>query len=154
MLLQQRGNKHLGVEGAHHELNLGHCYGNCFELPLVMVHTLRPILIMKTYQWFQIFPTQILCGCLRTTSKISILRRFKQGLSTLCYFLYIIPKTCEWLPYPTQIPYIFQKQAIYPYILQRGYVWWFEALLMAIKIKKIYLGPKTLYFLPWPWYRS
>jgi hypothetical protein len=34
MLLQQRGNKHLGVEGAHHELNLGHRYGNCFELPL------------------------------------------------------------------------------------------------------------------------
>jgi hypothetical protein len=59
MLLQQRGNKHLGVEGAHHELNLGHRYGNCFELPLVMVHTLRPILIMKTYQWFQMQHTTI-----------------------------------------------------------------------------------------------
>ena len=34
MLLQQRGNKHLGVEGSHNELNLGHRYGNCFELPL------------------------------------------------------------------------------------------------------------------------
>ena len=34
MLLQQRGNKNLGVEGAHRELNLGHRYGNCFELLL------------------------------------------------------------------------------------------------------------------------
>jgi hypothetical protein len=59
MLLQQRGNKHLGVEGAHYELNLGHHYGNCFELPLVMVQTLRPIIIMKTYQWFQL---QLYCA--------------------------------------------------------------------------------------------
>jgi hypothetical protein len=34
MFLQQRVNKNIGVEGAHHELNLGHRYGNCFELPL------------------------------------------------------------------------------------------------------------------------
>jgi hypothetical protein len=34
MLLQQRGNKNICVEGAHHELNLGHRYGNYLELPL------------------------------------------------------------------------------------------------------------------------
>ena len=34
MLLQKRDNKHLGVEGSHHELKLGHRYGNYFDLPL------------------------------------------------------------------------------------------------------------------------
>ena len=34
MFIQQTCNKHLCVEGDHNELNLGHRYGNCFELPL------------------------------------------------------------------------------------------------------------------------
>ena len=49
MLLQQRGNEHLGVEGAHHELNLGHRYGNYFELPLDHELLIMVIVVMGVH---------------------------------------------------------------------------------------------------------